>query len=353
MVTNAYDGTMTFYMVNENEPILNAYRKIFPVLFKPLSEMPPDLLDNVRYPNDFFSVQAEVYRTYHMTDATEFYNKEDMWAWPEELFDNEPQRMEPYYVLMELPESEELDFVQILPFTPANRENMIAWLAAQNDPAKYGEKIVYEFGKDSLYFGPQQVEARIDQDPVISAQLSLWNQQGSNVIRGNLLVIPVSDSLLYVEPLYLQAANGKIPELKRVILATVDRVVMAENLGLALAGLFGNDVLADAELAELAANAPSDGLPAPSALPGAETDLAGVSLENLILLANEQYGNAQSSLRDGDWTAYGQQIEALQSTLEQLMEVTGMATPTPEAPASDVAPDATPAPAGEGEATGG
>ncbi|MCB0073986.1 MAG: UPF0182 family protein, partial [Caldilineaceae bacterium] len=353
VVTNAYDGTMTFYMVNENEPILNAYRKIFPVLFKPLSEMPPDLLDNVRYPNDFFSVQAEVYRTYHMTDATEFYNKEDMWAWPEELFDNEPQRMEPYYVLMELPDSNELDFVQILPFTPANRENMIAWLAAQNDPAKYGEKIVYEFGKDSLYFGPQQVEARIDQDPVISAQLSLWNQQGSNVIRGNLLVIPVSDSLLYVEPLYLQAANGKIPELKRVILATVDRVVMAENLGLALAGLFGNDVLADAELAELAANAPSDGLPAPSALPGAETDLAGVSLENLILLANEQYGNAQSSLRDGDWTAYGQQIEALQSTLEQLMEVTGMATPTPEAPASDVAPDATPVPAGEGEATGG
>ncbi|MEZ4555342.1 MAG: UPF0182 family protein [Caldilineaceae bacterium] len=353
VVTNAYDGTMTFYMVNENEPILNAYRKIFPVLFKPLSEMPPDLLDNVRYPNDFFSVQAEVYRTYHMTDATEFYNKEDMWAWPEELFDNEPQRMEPYYVLMELPDSNELDFVQILPFTPANRENMIAWLAAQNDPAKYGEKIVYEFGKDSLYFGPQQVEARIDQDPVISAQLSLWNQQGSNVIRGNLLVIPVSDSLLYVEPLYLQAANGKIPELKRVILATVDRVVMAENLGLALAGLFGNDVLADAELAELAANAPSDGLPAPSALPGAETDLAGVSLENLILLANEQYGNAQSSLRDGDWTAYGQQIEALQSTLEQLMEVTGVATPTPEAPASEVAPDATPAPAGEGEATGG
>jgi uncharacterized membrane protein (UPF0182 family) len=342
VVTNAYDGTMTFYVVDENEPILQAYRRIFPVLFRPLSEMPADLLDNVRYPNDLFSVQAEVYRTYHMTDATEFYNKEDMWAWPEELFDNEPQRMEPYYVLMELPDSEDLDFVQILPFTPANRENMIAWLAAQNDPEKYGEKIVYEFGKDSLYFGPQQVEARIDQDPVISAQLSLWNQQGSNVIRGNLLVIPVSGSLLYVEPLYLQAANGKIPELKRVILATVDRVVMAENLGLALAGLFGGDVLADEALAELAGNVPVDALPVPTDITTGGSDLTGVSLENLVILANEQYSAAQNALRDGDWTGYGRQIDALQGTLEQLMEMTGVELPAAEelVPATDGESDA-------------
>ncbi len=162
--------------------------------------------------------------------------------------------MEPYYVLMELPGREGLDFIQILPFTPANRENMIAWLAAQSNPAKYGEKVVYQFGKDTLFYGPKQVEARIDQDPVISSQLSLWNQQGSQVIRGNLLVIPVGSGLLYVEPLYLQAANGRIPELKRVILATADRVVMAENLGLALAEIFGSEILNETAFTTLLSN---------------------------------------------------------------------------------------------------
>ena len=206
--------------------------------------MPDFLKRHIRYPTDLFSVQAEMYRTYHMTDANDFYNKEDMWAWPEEVFYSEPQPMEPYYVLMQLPNSDSLDYMQILPFTPANRENMVAWMAAQSDPEKYGDKLVFNFGKDSLFFGPKQIEARIDQDPVISAQLSLWNQQGSNVIRGNLLVIPIGDSLLYVEPLYLQAQSGRIPELKRVILATADRVVMAENLGLALIQLFGRDVVA-------------------------------------------------------------------------------------------------------------
>ena len=165
--------------------------------------------------------------------------------------------MGPYYVLMQLPNADSLDYMQILPFTPANGENMVAWMAAQSDPDKYGDKLVFNFGKDSLFFGPKQIEARIDQDPVISAQLSLWNQQGSSVLRGNLLVIPIGDSLLYVEPLYLQAQSGRIPELKRVILATADRVVMAENLGLALIQLFGRDVVARAGLADLATAAAS------------------------------------------------------------------------------------------------
>ncbi len=158
-----------------------------------------------------------------MTDANEFYNREDLWAWPEEIFESSTVRMDPYYVLMQLPDEDRLEYVQILPFTPANRENMIAWMAARSDLDVYGGKVVYEFGKDSLFFGPKQVEARIDQDPVISAQLSLWNQQGSSVIRGNLLVIPVAGSLLYVEPLYLQSASGRIPELQRVIVATVNK----------------------------------------------------------------------------------------------------------------------------------
>ena len=252
VVTDAYDGTMTFYVLDESEPITAAYSRIFPALFRPIKEMPDDLKAHVRYPSDLFTVQAETYRTYHMTDTTEFYNREDMWAWPEEVFADTAQRMEPYYVLMRLSGQDKLGFMQILPFTPANRENMIAWMAAQSDLDDYGRKLVFEFGKDALVFGPKQVEGRIDQDPVISAQLSLWNQQGSNVIRGNLLVIPIADSLIYVEPLYLQAATGKIPELKRVIVATANRVKMADNLGLALVEVFGRELLTDAGLADLA-----------------------------------------------------------------------------------------------------
>ncbi len=353
VVTNAYDGSMIFYVLDPEEPIAAAYAEIFPDLFRPFSEMPADLQDNIRYPTDLFSVQAEVYRTYHMTDVTEFYNKEDVWAWPSEVFDNDPVRMEPYYVLMSLPDGNELDYIQILPFTPANRENMIAWLAAQSDPEKYGEKIVYEFGKDSLFFGPQQVEARIDQDPTISAQLSLWNQQGSNVIRGNLLVIPVADSLLYVEPLYLQAANGKIPELQRVIVATVDQVIMAESLGLALAELFGADLIADAGLEELLASGTS--LP----LETGEIDfsaagaagLEAASVEEIILLANEQYLTAEEYLRDGDWASYGLQMEALEASLLRLVDITGLeiATPVPETePVPDADAETEEAPATDG-----
>lgn len=330
VVTNAYDGTMQFYVVDENEPITQAYSQIFPDLFTPLSEMPADLLDNIRYPNDLFTVQAAVFRTYHMTDPVEFYNKEDMWAWPQEIFDNQPQNMEPYYVLMELPDTNELDFIQILPFTPANRENMIAWLAAKNDPDDYGKKLVYEFGKDSLFYGPKQIEARIDQDPTISQQISLWDQAGSNVIRGNLLVIPIGESLIYVEPLYLQAENGQIPELKQVILATANRVVMAENLGLALAELFGSDVLTDAQLAELASGIDPEDSNAIS-VTGAPTDLAASTVEDLILNANTTYEDAQRSLSNGDWAAYGAQMDNLQQILEQLAATAGIeATPLPD-----------------------
>jgi len=291
-------------------------------------------------------VQAEMYRTYHMTSATDFYNKEDVWSWPEEVFYDEPQPINPYYVLMQLPNSDSLDYMQILPFTPANRENMVAWMAAQSDPDKYGEKLVYNFGKDSLFFGPKQIEARIDQDPVISAQLSLWNQQGSNVIRGNLLVIPIGDSLLYVEPLYLQAQNGRIPELKRVILATADRVVMAENLGLALIQLFGRDIVARAglaDLADLAQAVASSTTPqeATAASEAAETpaDVGSAPIEELIATANAQYSAAQEALRAGSWAEYGTQMDALKATLDQLVRLTG-GIPAAGAPTTE--PAATP-----------
>ena len=220
---------------------------------------------------------------------------------------------------------------------------MISWLAAQNDPGKYGEMLVYRFGKDSLVFGPKQIEARIDQDPDISSLLSLWNQQGSQVIRGNLLVIPIGESLLYVEPLYLQAATGKIPELKRVILATSDRVIMAENLGLALADLFGPDILADTKLAELATTGDAE-LPTEVASPvreAAPANLTGSTLEELILEANSRYEQAQSALLSGDWASYGAELDALERVLERMVEISGASPePTPE-------PLPTPTPAAE------
>jgi hypothetical protein len=224
---------------------------------------------------------------------------------------------------------------------------MIAWLAARSDPARYGEKIVYEFGKETLVFGPQQVEARIDQDPSISAQLSLWNQQGSSVIRGNLLVIPVGNSLLYVEPLYLQSDTAKIPQLKRVVLATAEKVVMAENLGLALVKLFGRDAVVKARLedlvTEVVADADTGSAQAPAARPAAtpSVDLDLATLDELIAGANGHYERAQELLRSGDWSGYGAEMDALQATLQRLVEITGVELATP-APVAE--PTATPAP---------
>ena len=341
IIIDAYTGEMNFYLVEPDEPIAAAYARIFPRLFTPFEEMPEDLNAHIRYPNDLFSIQASVFRTYQMTEPTDFYNREDVWAWPEEIFDNQSRPMEPYYVLMQLPGSEDLDFIQILPFTPANRENMISWLAAQNDPEKYGEMLVYRFGKDSLVFGPKQIEARIDQDPTISSLLSLWNQQGSQVIRGNLLVIPIGESLLYVEPLYLQAATGKIPELKRVILATSDRVIMAENLGLALAELFGQDILTDTKLAELAISGDGE-LPAVERVE-VDVALAASSLEELIIEANSRYAKAQEALMSGDWAAYGAELEGLEMVLDRMLDLSGLSPdPTPQP-----LPSPTPTPAAE------
>ncbi|MFN8489567.1 MAG: UPF0182 family protein [Caldilineaceae bacterium] len=337
VVMNAYDGAMKFYVMDDKEPIIAAYQRIFPALFTPFSAMPAGLKAHIRYPTDLFTVEAQIYRIYHMTDPNEFYNKEDVWAWPQEVYNNQTQPVEPYYVLMQLPESKDLDFVQILPFTPANRENMIAWLATQNDPAKYGQKLVYEFGKDALVYGPKQIEARIDQDPVISQQLSLWNQQGSSVIRGNLLIIPLGGSLLYVEPLYLQSTSSNIPELKRVIIATSERVVMGDNLGLALAGLFGQNVLNNPNLSALAgpngqAAANGTAKTTPSASAPNATGASSANVTELIIQASTVYSEAQTSLRNGDWAGYGKQMDTLRTTLEQLMTLTGAQTKPATAP---------------------
>jgi len=214
------------------------YREIFPGLFRPLAAVPPDLAAHFRYPQDLFAVQAQVYSTFHMKDPRVFYNREDLWAFPNELFTGAAQPLEPYYVNLKLDPARGEEFALILPFTPAGKDNMVAWMAGRSDAPNYGRLLVYRFPKDRTVFGPMQIEARINQDTSISSQLALWNQQGSKVIRGNLLVVPVADALLYVEPLYLQASGSALPELKRVIVAYGTRIAMEPTLEAALARIF-------------------------------------------------------------------------------------------------------------------
>ena len=239
VVTDAYNGTIDFYVSDPQDPVIRAYEGIFPTLFRPIDQLPADLRAHLRYPEDMFSLQAQSYLQYHMTDPTVFFNKEDQWSIPNEVFADSQQPVVPYYVIMRLPGETKPEFVLILPFTPAEKPNMVAWLAARMDGEDYGKLLSFEFSRGVQLDGPIQIEARIDNDTVISQQFTLWNQAGSRVIRGNLLVIPLGETILYVEPIYLQAADVPLPEMKRVILATAKRVVMEPSLDAALDSLFG------------------------------------------------------------------------------------------------------------------
>ena len=245
VVVDAYNGTLNYYIWDETDPIVRTYARIFPDLFKSAAEMPEGLKSHVRYPQDFFSVQAERYLKYHMQDPQNFYNNEDLWAIPNEKFGQEDtlQEVEPYYVIMRLPGQEEEEFVLLMPYTPSQRQNLIGWLAARSDGENYGKLVAFNFPKDRQIDGPEQVEARIDNDPDISAWFTLRCTEGSTCTRGNLLVIPLGESLLYAEPVYIRAEGVNFPELKRVILATGDKVVMEDSLGAALASLTGEGSL--------------------------------------------------------------------------------------------------------------
>ncbi|MGH2536690.1 MAG: UPF0182 family protein, partial [Candidatus Promineifilaceae bacterium] len=238
---DAYDGALTFYLADPNDPLIAAYGRAFPGLLRPLEEMPAALRAHIRYPRDLFHIQARQYLKYHMTEVQVFYNQEDAWAIPMELFEDGQQPMEAYYVNLALHNEAQPEFLLIQPFTPAGKNNMVAWMAARNDAPHYGELVVYQLPKQELIFGPLQVEARIDQDPQISAQLTLWNQRGSQVVRGNLLVIPMNSSFLFVEPLYLLSEASQLPELQRVIVASGDRIAMRETLSEALAALLAGE----------------------------------------------------------------------------------------------------------------
>ena len=236
VVIDAYTGETDFYVSDPEDPIIKTWQRIFPAMFKPMSAMPAGLRAHIRYPEDFFIVQADTFRTYHMTDPQVFYNREDLWGVPRENYAGQTVPMQPYYVIMRLPGETQAEYMLMLPMTPSGRDNMIAWMAARCDGADYGHLFEYSFSKDKLFYGPYQIQARINQNPEISRQLSLWNQMGSKVLLGNLLVIPIQDSLLYVEPLFIRAENGQLPELQRVVASYSDRVVMGDTLDLTIGG---------------------------------------------------------------------------------------------------------------------
>ncbi|PZD71545.1 hypothetical protein C1752_06165 [Acaryochloris thomasi RCC1774] len=247
VVVDAYNGNVTLYSIDETDPILRTWQQVFPGLFQPFSTMPPALRSHIRYPVDLFRAQSHSLLTYHMTDPQVFYNREDQWRIPNEIYGEKSQQVQPYYLTMKLPEAESEEFILLSPFTPVGRNNLIAWMAARSDGDSYGRRLLYQFPKRELVFGPEQIEALINQDPIISQQISLWDTQGSGVIQGNLLIVPIDNSLLYVEPLYLEAEETSVPILARVIVVYENQIVMAKTLDQALNGIFSpSDQSADA-----------------------------------------------------------------------------------------------------------
>ena len=299
IVVDAYNGTTDFYLMDTPDPVAATYQRIFPSLFKPFAAMPAGLQKHIRYPEDLFVIQAQLYQAYHMEAADVFYNREDLWEFPRQPGGGGTARMEPYYIIMRLPGETQAQFFLMLPMVPTHRDNMIAWLAARCDAPDYGKLIVYEFPKDKLVYGPFQIEALINQNTYISQQISLWNQMGSRIIRGNLLVVPIENSLLYVSPLYLRAEQGQLPELKRVIAAYGDRVVMQETLPEALAALF-----------EVG--------PAPAvAGAGTETPLEHPATDR-AREALDHYNQAIEHLKAGDWAGFGTELDRLGGVLQDM-----------------------------------
>jgi len=312
-VIDAYNGTTTAYLADAADPIAATYTQIFPGMFKPLAEMPASLRAHVRYPEDIFALQSQVYATYHMTQPAVFYNREDQYEIPTVDDSNEGRAMQPYYTIMRLPGESEAEFIQMLPFTPRRRDNLAAWLVARSDGEHYGKMLAFEFPKQKLVFGPRQVVARISQDQVISPQITLWNQQGSQVIWGTLMVIPIEESLIYVRPLYLRASGGRIPELTRVIVAYENRIVMQETLEEGLAELFGG---------KSSPSSPSTTTAGPSATPApaaaSPPSSASAGLVALAAEAQSHYERAVAAQKSGDWATYGEELRQLGQLLERM-----------------------------------
>jgi hypothetical protein len=317
-VIDAYDGTTTAYLADEQDPIVATYARIFPGFFKPMAEMPAALREHVRYPELIFAVQAQMYATYHMTQPGVFYNREDQWEVPaiDEGTDGSGRGMQPYFTIMRLPGEPDAEFIQMLPFTPRNRDNLAAWLVARSDGDNYGRLHAFAFPKQKLVFGPRQVVARISQDQVISPQITLWNQQGSQVIWGTLMVIPIEESLIYVRPLYLRAAGGSMPELRRVIVAYEERIVMDATLEGAVGQLFEGGPLRPGT-SEIEPGSGADGEPAAGSEARPQVP-SSPEASALAAEARQHFDRAIQAQRAGDWAKYGEEIRALGQVLERM-----------------------------------
>jgi uncharacterized membrane protein (UPF0182 family) len=333
VIIDAYNGDVSFYIIDEKDPIVQTYSDIFPDLFKPFNDMPAGLKKHIRYPRDLFKIQIDAYTKYHMEDVQVFYNQEDLWQIPDELYGDSRQKMEPYYVIIKLPEGDKEEFLLMTPFTPSKKDNMIGWLAGRSDLPNYGNLLVYKLPKEKLIYGPMQIEARINQHTDISREFSLWGQGGSRVIRGNLLAIPISDSFIYVEPIYLEAiqearetpASGAsqpggfrkpqgtqapgpsqpdqsrtaaLPELKRVIVAYGNRLLMEETLDSALRLVLGGEIAAREMVSAFK--------------PGTH------DVSESGKLAMEHYNRAKEYLRQGDWAGYGKELQHLEEILQEM-----------------------------------
>ncbi|NLJ24744.1 MAG: UPF0182 family protein [Firmicutes bacterium] len=318
VVVDAYNGTVTYYMMNERDPLALTLGHMYPGLFRPLTEMPASLRAHIRYPEELFLLQARIYGTYHMANPRVFYNQEDLWNFPREIYGDEQIDMQAYYTIMELPgeigRDRAAEFVLMLPFTPAEKANMVAWLAARNDGEHYGQLVLHKFPKQKLTYGPMQIEARIDQDAEISRQLALWDQKGSRVVRGNLLVLPLGDSILYVEPLYLKAKQGELPELRRVIASLGGKIVMAETVEEALNELFEERVLSTPE--ESGESGVGIVLEPESVPPDSPLSRT----EGKAQAALELFGEAKTARQSGDWGRYGEILDELEILLRELAE---------------------------------
>ena len=284
---------MTFYAIDPQDPVLRVYHAAFPHLFQPIQAMPAGLVAHLRYPQDLFAIQAQKYATYHMTEPHVFYNSEDLWQNPRAKEGDRQVAVEPYYVLIRMPGEPRLEFLLLTPMTPARRDNMIAWLAARSDPPHYGQLVVFMLPKDRLVLGPVQIDATIDQDTTISRQLTLWDQRGSRVIRGHLLVIPIDKAFLYVEPVYLRAQDYEIPQLQRIIVSDGARAAMEPTLRGALEALFGRG-------------------PA-SEVPGGEPRAIQPPAE--LQSARDAFEAVEQALRQGDWAAFGRAMQRLTDIL--------------------------------------
>jgi uncharacterized membrane protein (UPF0182 family) len=289
VVVDMYDGTVRFYVMDPNDPVLAAYRRAFPGVFMDLNQLSADLKTHLRYPEDLFSIQADQSRTFHMTDPQVFYNREDLWVLPNETYGGKVAPMKPYYILMKLPGSDQLEYLLMTPFTPQKRNNMISWMAARSDFPEYGKMLFYQLPKEKLIYGPMQIEAMIDQNTAISQQLTLWDQKGSRVIRGNLIAVPIENSFIYVVPLYLTAEGTDFPQLKRVIVVSGDKVAMEPTLDEAIQAVFGTQQ--------------------------PQNPAQTLSRQPELDQARAQFEDAQKAMQQGNWENFGKAMDALKRLL--------------------------------------